>query len=174
MRPPGPGPGRACSFLLLLLSTPACAPTLRVELGTLQTRIRTACDPMREVKLRARFRTDVATRTAEVKAAFDAGAPGRADTLASSLASDCSEEAERRRQLAPLIELAARRREVIPENVWQHFLELCEKADYTNAIVCGETLAQGSTSGCDLAPARARNQTRTIRKETPPDPDPGW
>ncbi len=161
--------------VLVLLLVAGCGPSLRVDFPTLQSRIRSACDPMREVKLRAAYRTDVAARSAEVKAALDAGSPERADALTSKLASDCGEEAERRRQLAPLVELAARRREVIPDNVWRHFLELVAKADYTNAIVCGETLAQGSPSGCDLAPAQDRQRSRTIRKEEgEPNPDMNW
>jgi hypothetical protein len=39
-------------------------------------------------------------------------------------------------------ELAAKRREVIPDEVWFHFMKLVADADYTNAIVCGESLAQ--------------------------------
>lgn len=157
---------RAGLPVVILLA--GCGPKVRVDLPSLQARIQAACDPMREVKLRARYRTDVAARSAEVKAALEAGGPERADALASRLASDCSDEAERRRQLAPLLELAAKRREVISDEVWRHFLALVEKADYTNAIVCGETLAQGSPSGCDLAPARDRQRTQTIRKEPPP------
>jgi hypothetical protein len=153
---------------LAVLSLVACGPALRVDLATLQRRVDEACAPIRQVKIKARVRTDVAGTMAEVKRALDAGDAARADGLASKLGGECREEAERRRQLAPLVGLAEKRREVIPDEVWFHFLRLVADADYTNAIVCGESLAQGSPSGCDQAPARPRAKPEVIQRDPPP------
>ncbi len=144
-----------------------CAHT-RFDAQTMELRVRTPCDALARTTLKAPIKTDVKGKLQAARAALAAGESARADQLSAALAAECREEEGRRRDLAQIVEAVERQREEIPPHVYAHFHDLVRQSRYTDAIVCGEGLAEANPNRCDLAPSLpARLDTIPIGKEKP-------
>ena len=138
-------------FVLSLFPLAACAHDQRQYSGTPRAsaqRVDAACAALQQTPLPTPFRTDVAGGLRAIEAARAAGDSSRARALSAQLADQCTEEADRRRELAPIIQELVRNKERIPPSQRARMDRLLARADYGGAQICAEALLQGNPAGC--------------------------
>ena len=129
---------------------------------------RIACKELIDSRLKAPVTTDIGPLMAEARKANKKEQPEKAVELAQDLTHRCRAETRQREELAQVAHEVHMMRHKLDPKLYNQFMVLAVKGDYTNAIHCGDGLVSDRPERCKhVGVGGATRSMRSVRVEDP-------